>query len=146
MIAGIAAYIKSVSPSTKMVGCSPFNNACMAKSIIQGKIIGEGDFEENGGVTLSDGTAGGIEDDTITFDVCKSCVDEWIEVTENEIEEAVVGFLKNHHKIIEGASGVSVASYIKVRDQYKDKNVVIIICGSNMKTEVVKSLLNKYAD
>ena len=34
MIAGIAAYIKSVSPSTKMIGCSPFNNACMAKSIV----------------------------------------------------------------------------------------------------------------
>ena len=97
-------------------------------------------------MTLSDGTAGGIEEDTITFDVCKTCVDEWIEVTENEIEDAVVGFLKNHHKIIEGASGVSVASYIKVRDQYKSKNVVIIICGSNMKTEVVKGLLDKYSD
>ena len=75
MIAGIAAYIKTISPETQVIGCSPLNNACMAKSIIHGSILPEGQFEENGGSTISEGTAGGVEQGSITFDVCKSSVD-----------------------------------------------------------------------
>jgi len=60
MISGISAFMKVESPDTKVIGCSPFNNACMSKSIKAGKIIPEGEFEENGGDTLSEGTAGGI--------------------------------------------------------------------------------------
>ena len=70
MISGIASYIKGVSPSTLVVGCSPFNNACMSKSVKAGQILVEGKFEENGGDTLSEGTAGGIEQGSITFKIC----------------------------------------------------------------------------
>ena len=70
MISGIASFIKSVSPKTKVVGCSPENNACMSKSVKSGAILEEGKFEENGGDTLSEGTAGGIEQGSITFEIC----------------------------------------------------------------------------
>ena len=83
----------------------------MSYSIKKGYIIPEGKFENNGGDTLSGGTAGGIQEGSITFDICKQCVDEWIEVKENEIEKAVVDFLKNHHKVIEGAAGVGIAGF-----------------------------------
>ena len=115
MISGIAAYIKNVSPKTKVVGCSPFNNACIGRSMLKGYIIPEGQFEVNGGGTLSEGTAGGVQEGSITFDICRKYVDDWVEVSETEIESAVVGFLNNHHKVIEGAAGVSIASYLKVR-------------------------------
>jgi len=71
LITGIGAYIKSKSPNTKMIGCLPLNNACMSRSVAKGKILEEGNFEENGGSTLSEATAGGIEDGSITFDYCK---------------------------------------------------------------------------
>ena len=71
-------------------------------------------------------------------------MDDWVEVTEEEIEKAIVGFLDQHHKLIEGASGVSVACFQKVAKDYEGKNVAIIICGANMKTEVLKDLLLKY--
>ena len=83
----------------------------MGRSVLAGKIQEEGSFEENGGGTLSEGTAGGIEQGAITFEICQIYVDRWIEVEENMIEKAVVDFLKYHHKLIEGASGVSVAAF-----------------------------------
>lgn len=98
----------------------------------KGSIIPEGKFEENGGETLSEGSAGAIEDGTKTFDVCKDLVDQWVEVTEEEIEKSIVGFFKNHHKVIEGAPAVAVASYIKIHEQYKNKAVAIVICGANL--------------
>ena len=35
----------------------------------------------------------------MTFDLCKSLVDEWILVTEEEISKAVYHFMENHHKV-----------------------------------------------
>ena len=66
-------------------------------------------------------------------------------MTEEEIGKSIVGFMKNHHKCIEGAPGVSIASYMKTRDQYKGKNVGIIICGANIKTGVLMDLMSKYS-
>ena len=70
LISGIASYLKEASPSTKIIGCSPFNNACMGRSIEKGHILKEGEFEENGGATLSEGTAGGVELNSFTLQVC----------------------------------------------------------------------------
>ena len=35
----------------------------------------------------------------VTFDLCKSLVDEWILVKEEEIRKAVYLFMENHHKV-----------------------------------------------
>ena len=53
-------------------------------------------------------------------------------VSEQEIESAIRFVAHNHHKIIEGAAGVAVASLIKSKDMFKRRTVVIIICGSNI--------------
>ena len=42
----------------------------MGRSIVKGHILKEGEFEENGGATLSEGTAGGVELNSFTLQVC----------------------------------------------------------------------------
>ena len=34
--------------------------------------------------------------------------------------------------VIEGAAGVVVASFLKLRDRLAEKNVVLVICGGNI--------------
>jgi len=94
LISGIASYVKSVSPNTKIIGCQPRNNACLMNSVLKGYVLPLGRYERNGGGTISDGTAGGIVRGTFTYNLCKAkaCVDQWVEVSEMEIEEAIVGF------------------------------------------------------
>ena len=46
-----------------------------------------------------------------------------------------------HHKIIEGAAGVALASFLKRAHLLKNQTVVIIICGSNINTQTLKGLL-----
>ena len=136
LISGIAGYIKSVSPKTKVIGCLPENSPVMAESIKAGKII---DMETL--PTLSDATAGGIEPDAITFDFCKEFVDDYILVSEQEIKEAIITLIKTQHLLIEGAAGVALASLLKNSKQFQGKNVVVVLSGANISLDALKTVL-----
>lgn len=137
LISGIGTYLKNKRPNTKIVGCEPKNSCEMSLSLAAGRIV-EMDEELP---TLSDGSAGGIEDGAITFPVCQEVVDDTILVSENEIVLAIKLIAKQHHKIIEGAAGVAVASLIKNKNRFKGSTVVIVICGGNIDLEKHKKLL-----
>lgn len=136
LISGIAGYIKSVSPETKVIGCLPENSPVMFESIKAGKII---DMETK--PTLSDATAGGIEPNSITFDICKQFVDDYILVSEDEIKNAIISLIKTHHLLIEGAPGVAVASLIKNAKQFQGKNVVVVLSGGNISLDTLKKVV-----
>ncbi|XP_072051609.1 putative threonine dehydratase [Amphiura filiformis] len=139
LIAGIAAYLKQAKPSIKIIGCQPAASCVMSESIKAGKIIDIPSYD-----TLSDATAGGIEEGAVTFDFCRSLVDEWVMVSEKEISDAVYLILEKHHKLIEGAAGVSVASFLKTAQAYEGKNVVIISCGANIGMDQLKKIINDH--
>lgn len=136
MIAGISAYLRAVNPYTKVIGCLPENAAEMYHCVQAGKFIPVETHD-----TLSDGSAGGFEESSITLPLCQQLVDDWMLVTEDEIKNAVKLVLDAHHKLIEGAAGVAVASYLKRKDEFVGKNVVIIICGGNMATATLEKIL-----
>lgn len=136
LIGGIAAYLKSVKDAIKMIGCQPSQSAVMSESVKAGKIL-----DLPSGDTLSDGTAGGIEENSVTFDLCKYLVDEWILVSEEEISKAVYQFMENHHKIVEGAAGVAIAAYLKEHERFQGQNVVIISCGANITMKRLKEVI-----
>ena len=99
----------------------------MAASIQAGRIVAVDQRE-----TLSDGTAGGIEADAITFDACRTLVDDWVLVTEDEIRQAMVRVFDNHRLVIEGAAAVTVAGFLKLAPHFPGKTVVLVICGGNI--------------
>jgi threonine dehydratase len=136
LIAGIAAYLKSVHPGVKILGCSPENSRVMIDSVRAGGILDLPSLP-----TLSDGTAGGVEAGSITFDLCRELVDDYVTVTEEEIADSLRFFIESHHLLIEGAAAVAVGSYLKTRQQYAGQNVVIIICGGNISLETLKKVL-----
>jgi threonine dehydratase len=137
LISGIASYLKEQSPQTIVYGCQPALSPEMSLSVEAGKVIG---MDENL-PTLSDGSAGGIEDDTITLSYCQRFIDEFVLITEEEIKDAIKRVAADHNKIIEGAAGVSVASVLKKKDQLKGKTSVVIICGGNISLDVFKQII-----
>ena len=90
--------------------------------------------------TLSDGTAGGIEPGCITFDLCRSLVDVYLTVSENEIKQHLKDFINNEHILIEGSAAVAVAGLTNHIKAVSGKNVVVIICGANIALDVLKSI------
>ncbi len=136
LISGVGSFLKSVNPSMSVVACQPAASAVMTESVKAGEIL---DMPSQ--PTLSDGTAGGIEADAITFDICRAIADDFVTVSEDQIAEAMRQFIDAHHMLPEGAAGVALAGLKLHADQYKDKNVVIIICGGNISRETLKSVI-----
>jgi len=131
MMSGVATYFKHASPATKIIGCLPSNSPEMYLSVQKGEVV----VIENPLDTLSDGSAGGLEVDSITFDICKNYIDQYCLATEAEIARCIQWMAQKHHKIIEGAAAVAIASFSKEIETYQGKTVVIIICGANIAME-----------
>jgi threonine dehydratase len=132
LIAGVGAVLKTYNPDIRVYGCQPSQSAVMMRSVEAGEIL---DLES--GSTLSDGTAGGIEPDSITFPLNRAVVDDWINVDEEAIADAMRRYMKNEGHIIDGAAGVAIAAMIERRDEVAGKNVVVVICGGNISDETL---------
>jgi threonine dehydratase len=135
LISGIALYLKSINPKVNIIACSPQNSAVMMESMKAGKILDLPSLP-----TFSDGTAGGVEANAITFELCRDLVDDYITVTEEEIKTAWRDFLGVHHMMIEGAAAMVVACLQKMQTQLKG-NTVLIICGANVSLDVLREVI-----
>ena len=137
LMAGTASFLKSVWPNIKVIGCSPSNSAIMIHSMEAGKIL-----ELESLPTLSDGTAGGVEQESITFPLCCKLVDETILISEKEIRDAMVLYIENEHQLLEGAAGTAVAALIKMKDKLKGKRIGVVICGGNIAIDTLKHVIS----
>lgn len=136
LISGVGAYLKSVNPAMKLVACQPQASAVMTESVKAGVIL---DLPSE--KTLSDGTAGGIEADAITFDICRQITDDYQVVDEEQIAHAMREFIDAHHMLLEGAAGVALAGLLAEPEKYTDCNVVVVVCGGNISRETLKKVI-----
>ncbi len=136
LISGMAAYLSNVRPDAHLIGCSPRNSAVMIESLRAGRIL---DLASE--PTLSDGTAGGVEAGSITFDLCRHLVDDFEIVTEEEIAGALRDFVGSHQMLIEGAAAVAIAAYLRRRETLAGQRTVIVLCGANIALEDLRRVL-----
>lgn len=132
LVAGVGAVLKSHNPGIRIVGCQPAASAVMMRSVEAGEIL-----ELPSEPTLSDGTAGGIEPDAITFALNQAVVDDWVEVDEEQIASAMRRYMDSGNDVIEGAAGVAIAGMLERAAHVAGKKVVVIICGGNVSDEVL---------
>jgi threonine dehydratase len=135
LIGGIGAYMKRVSPQTEIVGCWPENSRVLYESMKAGRII---DVPEQ--PTLSESTAGGLEEGSVTLEICRNVIDRSILVSEDEILSAMQRVRDTRGWIIEGAAGVAVAAFLKEANRYHGKTAVVVVCGGNLSAEVRQRL------
>jgi threonine dehydratase len=135
LIGGMGAYLKQVSPETEVVGCWPRNSRVLYESLEAGRII---EYPEQ--KTLSDSSAGGVEEGSITFDAAQVVIDTKVLVDEEEILASVRLVLAARGWLIEGAAAVALAAFRKTSSRYAGKTVVVLLCGSNVSEWVKKEL------
>ena len=128
LISGIGTALKQLSPATRVVGVWPENSPCMLEALRAGAIVDTVEYP-----TLSDATAGAVEEAAVTFPICTQVIDERITVTESEIAAAMRTVAQTDHWIIEGAAGVAVAGLLKsAPDSYRGRQVAAVVCGRNI--------------
>jgi threonine dehydratase len=135
LIGGIGAYLKWVAPHTQIVGCWPENSPVLFECIKAGRIV---TVPEQ--ATLSESTAGGLEPESVTLDLCKRVIDRSILVSEDEILAAMRRVHESKGWRIEGAAAVALAAFLKEASHYQGKTVAIIICGGNVSPKVLQKL------
>ncbi len=132
LISGIAATLRRHWPATRVIGASAANSAAMHHSVAAGSII---DVDHRG--TLSDGTAGGIEARSITFEMCQTLVTDWILISEDEIASAMRAYMANYPDRIEGSAGVALAAVDRAD---LSGRVVVVVCGRNVSAETLTKI------
>jgi threonine dehydratase len=136
LIGGMAIDLKAHLPHVRIIGAVPFNSPVMAASVHAGHIV-----EMPTKPTLSDGTSGGIEAGSITFEPCRDLVDEWVEVPEDEIARAMHHCIEQEHMLIEGSAGVPAAAAWQVAESLRGQTVAIVLCGANVSAERLRAVL-----
>ena len=134
LLSGIASVLRSVNPSVEIIGCQPAQSAVMAASIDAGRIV-----DLKSGRTLSDGTAGGIEHDSLTFALCQALIDEFVIVDEEAIAAAMREYQQAEGERVEGAAGVAIAA-AQARAGTQSGDSVVIICGGNVSDDTWASI------
>ncbi|KAE8666135.1 Threonine dehydratase [Hibiscus syriacus] len=141
LIAGIAAYVKRVSPEVKIIGVEPFDANAMALSLHHGERV---ILDQVGG--FADGVAV-KEVGEETFRICKELVDGVVLVSRDAICASIKDMFEEKRSILEPAGALAFAgveAYCKYYG-FKGKNVVAITSGANMnfdKLRVVTELAN----
>lgn len=127
LMSGVGSVLKEHKPDLRLFACQPLASAVMAKSVEAGRLL---DLPSD--PTLSDGTAGGVEADSITFDLCRRLADDWVLVDEASIAAAMRTYMASEGHPIEGAAGVAIAALIDRHTAVRGRKVAVIVCGGNI--------------
>ncbi|WP_412460718.1 threonine ammonia-lyase, biosynthetic [Pseudomonas sp. SC11] len=103
LIAGIAAYIKYVSPQTRVIGVEPEDSNCLQQALQAGQpvpLAQVGHFAD--GVAVS-------QVGKHTFELCRRHVDQVITVNDDEICAAIKSVFEETRSILEPSGALAVA-------------------------------------
>jgi threonine dehydratase len=136
LISGIASYLKLVNPKVKIVGCWPENSPVMYECMKAGRVMDVPEKE-----TISDSTAGGVEEGAITLELCRRLIDDSVLVSEADIRAAMKLILDKERWSVEGAAALAVAAYLQRAKDYAGKKVAILLCGRNIPLKKLRAAL-----
>ena len=135
LIAGIATAAKARAPGVRIVAVQPSASPALAESLRLGRAL----LTYPAGPTLADGLAGGIWE--IAFDH-RDLVDEVVNVTEEEIEDAMVALLAADQVVAEAAGAVGIAALRSGKVASAGRGpAVVVITGGNVDASVLARLL-----
>lgn len=133
LISGVGCALKALDATTEVFGAQSVASPVMYESLRQGRIV-DMELEDS----YAEGLHGGIEENSVTFELCRKYVDEIILVEEETILRAIRSALVEQHQVIEGAAAVGVAAILEDPERYNDEKVCIVISGGNVELDLLK--------
>ncbi|MFM7085647.1 MAG: threonine ammonia-lyase, biosynthetic [Cyanobium sp.] len=128
LIAGVAAYVKSLWPQVEVIGVEPVDADAMTRSLACGERVR---LEQVG--LFADGVAV-KQVGALTFELARQYVDAMVTVDTDEICAAIKDVFEDTRSILEPAGALAVAGMKKdvQRRGLRDRSLVAIACGANM--------------
>ena len=73
--------------------------------------------------------------------ILRDLLDDFILVSDAEMEQAIVTHLEKTHNLTEHAGAASLAGALKIKDQLRGKKVALVMSGGNLSMEHLKAAL-----
>ncbi|RKT52256.1 threonine ammonia-lyase [Saccharothrix australiensis] len=136
LISGVAAAVKALRPSARVVGVEPELAADAAASLRAGELVRwpAADRER----TLADGLR--AEPSELTFAHLRAHVDEIVTVSEEEIGAAMRRLVRDTRLVVEPSGAVAVAAYLRRAAEWPARTVAVV-SGGNVDPEVLARVL-----
>jgi threonine dehydratase len=125
LAAGVSTYIKSASPTTKMIGVEPAGAASMQMSLSEDKVVTLDEIDK-----FVDGAAV-KQVGQLTFDICKELLDDIITVPEGKVCTTILDLYNQSAIVAEPAGALSIAALDFYKEEIEGKTVVCIVSGGN---------------
>ncbi|GAA0378709.1 threonine ammonia-lyase IlvA [Bacillus horti] len=125
LAAGVGMYIKSISPTAKVIGVEPSGAASMQASLDKGEVIPLEHIDK-----FVDGAAVKKVGD-ISFEVCQEVLDDIVLVSEGKVCTSILDMYNRSAIVVEPAGALPIAALEEYKDKIVGKNVVCVISGGN---------------
>lgn len=126
LAAGIAAALKQLRPSVRVIGVQTEASAAIYHGLRAGHMVRVPDLP-----SIADGIAGNIDLQTMTFALIQKYVDDVVLVSEEEIRSAMEHLLRREKLVAEGAAAASLAAVLSGAVR-ATAPIVAIITGGNV--------------
>ncbi|NBD27512.1 threonine ammonia-lyase IlvA [Paenibacillus glycinis] len=125
LAAGVAAYVKAVSPATKLIGVEPEGAPSMRASLDAGEVIPLDTIDK-----FVDGAAVKRVGE-LTFRMCRELLDDIVLVPEGKACTTMLDLYNENAIVAEPAGALPIAALDYYREQIAGKTVVCVVSGGN---------------
>ncbi len=128
LVAGITAYVKRISPTTRVIGVEPDDAACLAAALVAGAPVDVGPVG-----LFADGVAV-RKAGALPFEIVRGRIDEVVTVGIDEICAAIRDIFEDTRSIAEPAGALAVAGLKRwvARERVRGATLVAVDSGANM--------------
>jgi len=133
LIAGCAVAARGVKPSIEIIGVESKTFPAMSQRL-------RGEAVNVGTETIAEGLA--VRDTgEMPMTIARALVKDVLLVDESTIEEAIALLIEIEKTVTEGAGATGVAALLQHRERFVGKKVGVVLCGGNIDTRILASIL-----
>ncbi len=132
---GLAAARKALKLKTKIIGVVSASAPSTALSF-----AGENIVEQKSTTRIADGIAVSRAND-VSMPVLRRELDDVVQVSDDEVEEAMRAYSTDTHNIAEGAGAAAFAALMQERTRWAGRRIGVVLSGGNVDREVFARVL-----
>lgn len=133
----VATARNALGLKTKIIGVVSANAPTYALSFAAGRVV-----EQKSTTRIADGVAISRAHE-IALEIVRQELDHVVQVTDDEIEDAMRAIFSDTHNVVEGAGAAAVAALLKDREAWVGKRVAAILSGANVDRDVFARVLSE---
>jgi len=138
LISGVASAIKQLDPKIRVIGVTAKGAPAMFNSFKNKKVLNSKSVR-----TIADGIA--VRDvNENNLNHILECVDEVVQVDDEEIANAILFLLERQKLVVEGGGAVGVAAIMHKKFKFaKDAKIGAILSGGNIDVQMLSVIIEK---